>query len=230
MARDMKISAAEHCYRTLSRKIIGLELKPNEPISEHAMADLLGVSRTPVREALSRLSAEGLVDLRSRAGVVVSPIRIHAVQTAQFVREQLELAVVTEAAQHSNRRILLSIRQSIEEQELAILEDNSELFFECDEQMHALFCTLAGRDGVWSFISDAKKHMDRVRRLSLQAGQLDQLVQDHQNVLKAVTSHDPARAREVMQLHLRRVMLDLSELSRRFSSYFERPLENAPVE
>ena len=221
MTRDTKISAAEHCYRTLSRKIIGLELKPNEPIGEHALADLLGVSRTPVREALSRLSAEGLVDLRSRAGVVVAPIRMDAVRTAQFVREQLELAVVAEAAQQSNRRILLGIRQAIEEQELAILEDNPDLFFECDERMHALYCSLARRDGVWAFISDAKKHMDRVRRLSVQAGQLDQLVQDHQSVLEAVTAGDTAKAQQVMQLHLRRVMVDLSELSKRFSSYFE---------
>ncbi|EYR82851.1 GntR family transcriptional regulator [Shinella sp. 838] len=221
MARDTKISAAEHCYRTLSRKIIGLELKPNEPIGEHAMAELLGVSRTPVREALSRLSAEGLVDLRSRAGVVVAPIRMDAVRTAQFVREQLELAIVAEAARQSNRRILLGIRQAIEEQELAIQEDNPDLFFECDERMHALYCSLAGRDGVWGFISDAKKHMDRVRRLSVQAGQLDQLVQDHQDVLEAVTGGDMDRAQEVMKLHLRRVMLDLGELSRRFSSYFE---------
>lgn len=220
MTRDTKISAAEHCYRTLSRKIIGLELKPNEPIGEHAMADLLGVSRTPVREALSRLSAEGLVDIRSRAGVVVAPIRMDAVRTAQFVREQLELAIVAEAARQSNRRILLGIRQAIEEQALAIQEDNPDLFFECDERMHALYCSLAGRDGVWGFISDAKKHMDRVRRLSVQAGQLDQLVQDHQEVLDAVTTGDVDRAQAVMKLHLRRVMLDLSELSRRFSSFF----------
>ncbi|YCI06473.1 GntR family transcriptional regulator (plasmid) [Ensifer sp. D2-11] len=220
MTRDIKISAAEHCYRTLSRKIIGLELKPNEPIGEHALAGLLGVSRTPVREALSRLSAEGLVDLRSRAGVVVAPIRMDAVRTAQFVREQLELAIVAEAAQQSNRRVLLGIRQAIEEQELAILEENSDLFFECDERMHALYCSLAGRDGVWAFISDAKKHMDRVRRLSIQAGQLDQLVEDHRRVLEAVSEGDATRAQDIMRLHLRRAMVDLGELAQRFSSYF----------
>ncbi|WP_027998955.1 GntR family transcriptional regulator [Sinorhizobium arboris] len=221
MARDTRISAAEHCYRTLSRKIIGLELKPNEPVGEHALAELLGVSRTPVREALSRLSAEGLVDLRSRAGVVVAPIRMDAVRTAQFVREQLEVAIVAEAAGQTNRRILLGIRQAIEEQELAIAEDNPDLFFECDERMHALYCSLAGRDGVWSFISDAKKHMDRVRRLSIQAGQLDQLVEDHRGVFEAVTEGNADRAQEIMRLHLRRAMIDLSELARRFSAYFE---------
>ena len=146
---------------------------------------------------------------------------MEAVRTAQFVRENLELAIVSEAARQSNRRVLLSIRQATEEQELAVAEDNPDLFFECDERMHALFCSLAGRDGVWSFIADAKRHMDRVRRLSLQAGQLDQLVQDHQAMLDAVSSGDASRAHDVMRTHLRRVMFDLAELSRQFSSYFE---------
>lgn len=136
------------------------------------------------------------------------------------VREQLELAIAAEAARQSNRRILLGIRQAIEEQELAIQEDNSDLFFECDERMHVLYCSLAGREEVWGFISDAKKHMDRVRRRSVQTGQLDQLAHDHQEVLDAVATSDADRAQAVMKLHLRRVMLDLSELSRRFSSLF----------
>lgn len=221
MARDTKLSAAEHCYRTLQRKIVALELKPNEPIGEHALAEMLGVSRTPVREALSRLGAEGLVDLRSRVGVIVSPIRIDAVRTAQFVREKLEMAIVAEAARHSNRRILLGIKQAIEEQELAILEGNPELFFEGDERMHSLFCHLAGHDGVWAFISEAKKHMDRMRRLSVQAGHLDLLLQDHQRILEAVSAGDGAGAQEVMKTHLRRVMLDFNELAQRFAEYFE---------
>lgn len=222
MAQDGKISAAEHCYRSLSRKIVSLELKPNEPAGEQLLAELLGVSRTPVREALSRLSAERLIDLRPRVGVVVAPIRLDAVRTAQFVREKLEMGVVAEAAKQSNRRILLGIKQAIEEQELAIFENNPDLFFEADERMHSLFCTLAGRDSVWTFISDAKKHMDRVRRLSIQTGHLDQLVQDHLHLTEAVTAGDADQAEQIMRTHLRRVMLDLGDLADRFPEYFEK--------
>jgi DNA-binding GntR family transcriptional regulator len=113
MAQDVKISAAEHCYRTLWRKIVSLELKRNEPIGEQALAQMLGVSRTPVREALSRLSAERFVDLRTRARVIIASIRLDAVLTAQFVREKLEVAIVSEAAVRPNRRFRsASSRQS----------------------------------------------------------------------------------------------------------------------
>ena len=221
MAPESKLSAAEHCYRTLSRKIVSLELRPNEPIGEQVLAEMLGVSRTPVREALSRLGAERLVDLRARAGVIVAPIRIEAVRTAQFVREKLEMAIVREAAGRSNRRISLGIKQAIEEQELTIYENNPDLFFEADERMHSLFCSLAERDGVWNFISDAKKHMDRLRRLSIQTVHLDELVRDHQQIMDGITSGDASIAQDMMQKHLRRVMLDLNDIQAQFPQYFD---------
>ncbi|KKC35303.1 GntR family transcriptional regulator [Devosia epidermidihirudinis] len=221
MAQENQISAAERSYRILYRKIISLELKPNEAVGEQMLAEMLSVSRTPVREALSRLSVEGLVDLRARSGVVISPIRYEAVRTAQYVREKLEMAVIADAAGRTDKRVLLGIRQAIEEQELAISEGVAEHFFEADERMHFMFCGLADREGVWAVIADAKKHMDRVRRLSVQTGHLDLLLQDHLALLAAVSEGNAASAQEIMRLHLRRVMSDLRELAKRFPDYFE---------
>lgn len=197
MTEKLLLSAAERCYRILSRKIVSLELKPNESVGEQALAEMLGVSRTPIREALSRLSNEGLVDLRARSGGIVSPIRPDAVRTAQFVRENLEVAVIAEAANRNNQRILLAIRQTIEEQELAISENNSNVFYLADERMHFLFCCLAGREGVWDFIADSKKHMDRVRRISVQNGHLDELLTDHQDLVEAVASGKAAKRKNL---------------------------------
>lgn len=221
MANDVRLSAAERCYRILSRKIVSLDLKPNEPVGEQLLAEMLGVSRTPVREALSRLSAEGLVDLRARSGGLVSPIRPDAVRAAQFVRGHLEVAVIADAAKGSSKRIMLALRQAIEEQELAIAEGNPDLFFQADERMHYLFCCLAGREGVWSFISDAKKHMDRVRRLSVHNGHLDELVNDHLALVDAVFAGEVARSQELMRTHLSRVLTNVEEFAERFPQYFE---------
>jgi GntR family transcriptional regulator, rspAB operon transcriptional repressor len=221
MTEKSQLSAAERCYRILSRKIVSLELKPNESVGEQALAELLGVSRTPIREALSRLSDEGLVDLRARSGGIVSPIRPDAVRDAQFVRENLEAAVIAEAAKRSNPRILLAIRQTIEEQELAISENNSSVFYLADERMHYLFCCLAGREGVWDFIADSKKHMDRVRRISIQNGHLDELLDDHHNLVDAVAAGKVAQAQELMRSHLSRVLLNIEEYANRFPQYFE---------
>lgn len=221
MAPNIKISAAERAYRILRKQIVSLELKPNEAIGEQMLAEKLGVSRTPIREALTRLSAEGLVDVRSRSGVIVAPIRMEAVETAQFVREKLELAVISEAVRSPDRRIHLAIRQSIEEQEFAVGEGDVGLFFNSDEKMHQLFCELAGRAAVWTIISDAKKHMDRVRRLSLQDIDLTVLLQDHLQLLAAIGDGSERDAKAVMKTHLRRVMTDFANLIDAHPAYFE---------
>lgn len=218
---NRQLSAAERCYLTIFDKIIKLEFKPNEAIGEHALADSLGVSRTPVREALSRLNNDGLVDLRSRRGVIVSPIRYEAVKTAQFVREKLEVAIIEAAVESNSQRGKLLIRQAIEEQELAMHENNADLFFEADERMHQLYCELADWRGVWPIIADSKKHLDRVRRLAMKDTPFDTLLSEHRELYRAVESKNTDLARAIIEHHLRRVVSVFDEIADRFPDYFD---------
>ncbi|MFV0410791.1 MAG: GntR family transcriptional regulator [Paracoccus sp. (in: a-proteobacteria)] len=219
MANDL--SASERAYRTIRRRIVRLEFAPNQAIGETQLAGMLGVSRTPVREALTRLSAEGLVDFRSRAGTIVAPIRLGAVRSAQFVREKLEVAIIREAAQKDSRHLSFAVRQAIEEQRFAIEQGEIGRFFAADERMHQSFAEFVGRDAVWQVIAEAKKHMDRVRWLNLQSSDLTPLLEDHQGLLDAIEGREPDRAHETMERHLRRVMVNLDELAARHPDYFE---------
>lgn len=198
-----------------------MEFAPNEAIAESQLAASMGVSRTPVREALSRLTSEGLVNFRSRAGTIVAPIRIDAVRSAQFVREKLEVSIVEEAAVKNTERFRFKLRQAIEEQRFAIEHADIAMFFASDERMHQYFSEMAGRSHVWSVISDAKKHLDRVRLLSLAKIELNVLLKDHGELFEAIETHDPARARSVMERHLRRVMVQIEELMAIYPEYFE---------
>ncbi|MFV0384335.1 GntR family transcriptional regulator [Paracoccus sp. (in: a-proteobacteria)] len=220
----IELSAAERAYRTIRRKIVSLELAPNTAVGELQLADMLGVSRTPIREALTRLSSEGLVDFRSRAGTTVAPIRLDAVRAAQFVREKLEVAIVREAAAESSRRFKFSVQQAVEEQKFAITDGDTALFFASDERMHQSFAEMAGRPAVWPVISEAKKHMDRLRWLSLatvSAYDLNTLLDDHVELFNAIAAHDSDRAQVVMELHLRRVMAQIDQLVAAQPDYFE---------
>lgn len=95
------------------------------------------------------------------------------------------------------------------------------MFFASDERMHQYFAEMAGRSHAWSVISDAKKHMDRVRLLSLGKIELNVLLKDHGELFEAIERHDPARARSVMERHLRRVMVQIEELMAIYPEYFE---------
>ena len=216
------LSAGERAYRTIRAKIVSLEFAPNAAIGETQLADILGVSRTPVREALTRLGAEGLVTFRSRAGTIVAPIRLEAVRAAQFVREKLETAIIEEAAAHNSDRFRFKVRQAIEEQHFAMGQSDVTMFFASDERMHRSFAEMVGRSPVWSVSAEAKKHMDRVRWLSLEkSDDLGLLLHDHEELLSAIESHDVCRARETMERHLRRVMAQFDKLKAIHPEYFE---------
>ena len=73
----------------------------------------------------------------------------------------------------------------------------------------------------WSVISDAKRHLDRLRLLSLEEIELNLLLEEHSEPLDAIESHDPARARNVMERHLRRVMVQIEEPMANYPEYFE---------
>lgn len=216
-----RLSAADRAYQTLRNQIISLELAPNESIGEQMLAERLGVSRTPVREALLRLSAEGLVDLRSRSGGVVAPIRIEAVRSAQFVREALESAIIDACIKCEDSQVMFNLRQSIETQRFAIKQSDLILFFDADDHMHSLFCQLAGQPSVWDAIVHAKQHMDRVRRISLSEVHLDTLLDDHIELLDCIEQGNRAGARKVIHRHMRRVLIDLKSIQQRHPEYFD---------
>jgi len=92
-------------YERLRRAITTLELAPSESVSEKDLAQKLGVSRTPVREALIRLADEGLIDVLPQRGTFVAPIRLQDVEDAQFIREALEVAVVRRLTGHMKRGV-----------------------------------------------------------------------------------------------------------------------------
>ena len=161
------------------------------------------------------------MDFRSRAGTIVALIRIDAVRSAQFVREKLEVSIIEEAAEKNSKRSRFKLRQAIEEQRFAIEQADIAMFFASDERMHQSFSEMAGWLHVWSVISDAKRHLDRLRLLSLEKIELNLLLKDHSELLDAIESHDPARARSVMERHLRRVMVQIEELMANYPEYFE---------
>jgi DNA-binding GntR family transcriptional regulator len=89
-------------------------------IAEAELAEQLAISRTPMREALLRLSDEGLVEIYPQSGSFVAPVRIDAVSEAQFVREHLECAVIREVAVRIDPRGLASLRNNLGQQEAAL--------------------------------------------------------------------------------------------------------------
>jgi DNA-binding GntR family transcriptional regulator len=200
-------------YERLRRAITTLELAPSEAMSEKELAVKLGVSRTPVREALRRLADEGLIDVLPQRGSFVAPIRLKDVEEAQFIRETLEVAVVRRLAGHATEASLNAARENLREQEQAVRDEDRALFLELDEAFHRTLCEAAGLAKSWRVIQAVKMQMDRVRFLSLpEAGQLRTLMKQHRAILAGIAEGEPDGAADQMAAHLQLVLRTVRKL------------------
>ena len=215
------LASSYRIYISLKKRIRAVELAPRSSLEEQRLAEELGVSRTPVREGLVRLAAEGLVDLIPNRGAFVAPIRSDSVLAAQFIRESLEVALALEAANRIDSIGELRLRQAIEEQKLAELEGQVEIFYRSDERMHRTITEIAERPLVWLHIEEAKIQMDRVRRLNLMdRSSFATLIQQHERIVGAICKNDRAGIRRTMKDHLRNVLPDLEALKVCHPEYF----------
>ena len=124
-------------YQRLLHEILTLELKPGEALSENMLADRLGVSRTPVREALVLLATKQLVDIYPQRKTIVAPIRISNLKKSQFIRESLEINLIKKALESGHQLALYeALNAHIAFQESCIRNANISAFYESDEAFH----------------------------------------------------------------------------------------------
>ena len=159
--------ARDHVYDRLRESIVTAELAPGRQLSENELAGRLGVSRTPVREALVRLRDDRLVDIVPQLGTFVARISDRALADAQFVREALECAAIRLAAVRATPADVLALRAILSRQEAARDAHDFERFSALDDELHRALCELSGHDVAWRSAGRANGHLDRVRRLSL---------------------------------------------------------------
>src|SRR5436190_11927138 len=137
-------------YAALRDAIVSTELEPGRQISENEIAEKLGVSRTPVREALARLSDDQLVQIVPQLGTFVSRISVSGVDDAQFLREALECSAVRLAAERADAGDVAELDAIIAHQESARDHADPSAFFVLDDELHSSLCELSGRPIAWT--------------------------------------------------------------------------------
>jgi DNA-binding GntR family transcriptional regulator len=214
--------AREQVYLTLREAIVSAELEPGRRLSENELADLLGVSRTPVREALARLRDERLVAIVPQLGTYVTLISQQGVADAAFVREALECSAIRLATPAADEPALAALQANLAAQQRAVEEEDAEAFDRLDDALHQALCDLSGHDVAWTLSRRANGHLDRVRRLSLpDPAYMGEMVDEHRQVIAAVADRDADRAEQLLRHHLRMVLSSLPHLEAEHPEYFE---------
>ena len=186
------------------------------------MAQRLGVSRTPVREAVIRLAEAGLLEVLPQRGTFVRKISLKAVRDARFVREAIELAVLREAVGRLPPSFFATARALIVGQREAAAGDDLERFLGLDDAFHRSFADAIDRSHAWSVVEAQKTQMDRVRFLSLPgATPVGRLIDQHEAILAAAERGDAAASEAAMRAHLSEVLAALEPLRQRYPDLFE---------
>ncbi|MBB2676053.1 UNVERIFIED_ORG: DNA-binding GntR family transcriptional regulator [Rhizobium esperanzae] len=219
--RPRRVTTAGVIYERLYADIVSLRMPPGLFLQEKRIADEFGVSRTPVREALLRLSEGGLVDIFPQSGTVVSRVPVSAIPEAVIVRKALEGTTAEMAAQTATAADVARLDAIIARQRAHAAVGNASSFHEEDEAFHEAIAQISGYPGIWGILKTVKVQIDRARRLTLPAlGRMGNVVSEHMIIRDALAAHDAATARKAMIHHLSAVIPDVDELRSRYPDYF----------
>jgi GntR family transcriptional regulator, rspAB operon transcriptional repressor len=226
---ERRVTIAQQAYQFLRREIIDARLLPRAALSEQELSQQLGVSRTPVREALIKLADEGLVDIYPQFGSFVAPIKLAEVFNSQFVREALECAALERAVERIDDVQASALKQILDSQRKHQRAGERDAFFKADEKMHAYLMTVAGHEAVWPLVESAKSQMDRVRHLSMRSEvKLSSVVQEHGAIVDGVVRRDRDGALAALRTHLRGLFRSVEILQGENRQYFAEEGEGAP--
>lgn len=207
-------STAQNVYELLRSDIVLGVLKPLDPIRESELSERLGVSRTPVREALLRLANLGLVDIYPQSGTRVAPIRLEKVKAAQLIREAVEVEVVRRACRNLDDAALAELQHIIEDQAIAAKRNDLRRLFELDEDFHLAIHRAAGVESVAEALEDVKLHLNRLRFVSVNWPRgTDKIIGEHEEILAALRKRDEDAAAAAMTRHLRAVLPVLDRMA-----------------
>jgi DNA-binding GntR family transcriptional regulator len=192
----------EEVAELLRQRIFHRELEPGSWIDEVKLAQEYGISRTPLREALKVLAAEGLVTMKVRRGAYVTEVSERDLADVYHLLALLEsdaAAVVAERASHAELKELQELHR-----ELAGAVKDRERFFALNERFHMRLLEMAGNRWRDQMVADLRKVMKLNRHHSLlKSGRIEESLAEHGEVMDAIVQRDPQAARERMQRHFR---------------------------
>ncbi|MCX5569838.1 GntR family transcriptional regulator [Kaistia sp. K-TC2] len=200
---DRKSPLRDQIYQLVRTLIIIGQLRPGQSVNEVEIAEQLGVSRTPVREAVKRLSDEGLINVYAQTGTFVAGISRDALEEAYVIRNALEVESVRRAAAKIRKEHLEELEDIIGQHQTAIGRKRYTDAIRLDDQFHRTIAEINNLSMLWRAVDISKAQMDRGRYLALpRPGSGETTIAQHQAILAALAARDGDRAMEAMRVHL----------------------------
>lgn len=225
---DMKIpprEAGEHLrnyvYRTLFENIMDLTLSPGMMVSDIDLANSLGCSRTPVREAFFQLRDIYLVDIYPQSGVFITPIDFKIIDEMQFMRVAVESNVIQKLCGSIESPAIAKLSENLLLQENACnLSEGNDRFFSLDKAFHAALYESANYMLIQDIMLKSTTHIDRLTYFLAKHGlpYIQRSLREHKQIFDCILKHDKDSANKIVYAH----MMEYQKLSipEGFESFF----------
>jgi DNA-binding GntR family transcriptional regulator len=214
-------SLSQRIYHSLRDSILDMTFEPGTVLRKNALCEQLGVSRSPVAEALARLSTDGLVDIIPQSATRVSQFSMNTLREECFLREAVEVAAVAKVAQDHTEEQITKLARNLRWQGLLVEDKDFPGFFAADEEFHALILAFTGFPKVALVAGQLSLQLRRARMLLLpEPGRPAETVIEHQIILNAIRMHDVSAAQAAMSAHLGQLITRILPLEREHPHFF----------
>ena len=211
----------DYALRNIKENIVNLELAPGSQISENELAAEMGLSRTPVREALIELSRVKIIEIHPQKKSTVPLIDYELVEESRFMRNLLECAVVELDCEMAQPVDLERLSANVRLQNFYLDNYYTNELMTLDNQFHGILFEIARKTQLFALMQTITIHFDRVRSMALSTVKNTKIVQDHEDIVEAIRRKDPKAAQELMELHLSRYKIDAATIRAAYPQYFK---------
>jgi DNA-binding GntR family transcriptional regulator len=194
----------ERAYGAIKKWIQDSTFAAGDFLSERRLANLLGMSKTPVKAALERLEQEGFVAVSPQQGIVVRQLSVQEIADQFELRKALETYVVQAIAGSLSNKDLAAIERNLRQQAAAASKGAVARLVELDAEFHLLLCKIFGNKAIIDCLMQHRSKMHRVifQVMSQAPGRLMDAVQEHEAIFTAIKNGSPVRAVRLVEKHL----------------------------
>ncbi|WP_439271948.1 GntR family transcriptional regulator [Pseudochrobactrum sp. HB0163] len=184
------ISLSDQAYLLLERSVVTLQLKPGSVINERLLIELTGMGRTPVREAIQRLAWEGLMEVRPRSGIAITPLDPQDFAKVLDAREGVEQVLCRDAARFSDPHTHQKLRDAASMMKQAAETQNIALFLDADKAFDDVLGQASLNPYAARLAAPLQTHSRRFWYRLRQQNSLDDSAAAHRRIIEAIVARD----------------------------------------
>lgn len=200
---DDNLPLRDVVFNTLRKAILRGDLKPNERLMELPLAKKLGVSRTPVREAIRKLELEGLVVMYPRRGAKVAQITVKSIRDVLEIRRVLEVLAVTKACKNITQEGIMQLRTALKQFKDVINSEDLTKVAEADVKFHDTIYNATNNPKLIGILNNLREQMYRYRMEYIKDKTSHiMLVKEHEELVNAIVNRDVKNATKIAEKHI----------------------------